>query len=122
VDRIGRALRDAVSKERSRFEKNLSFLATTASVSPFVGLFGTVWGIMVAFNNIGVSGSTSLDVVAPGISEALVTTAIGLAVAIPATIGFNFFQNKVQVIVATVEDFTTDLDPMIRTDVRTVET
>jgi len=108
IDNISRSLRKAAGSEEDRLERNLSFLATTASVTPFVGLFGTVWGIMIAFRNIGQTGSTSLDVVAPGISEALITTAIGLAVAISAVIGFNYLQGKIKALVGEIEGFSYD--------------
>lgn len=83
----------------------LPFLATTAAASPFIGLFGTVWGIMVAFRDIGMSGSTSIVAVAPGISEALINTAAGLAAAIPALIGYNYFGQRVRGIRARLDDF-----------------
>ena len=105
IDNVSRSLRKAVGSQEEKLERNLGFLATAASVTPFIGLFGTVWGIMIAFRNIGQTGSTSLDVVAPGISEALITTALGLAVAIPAVVGFNYLQGKVKVIVSEVEGF-----------------
>ena len=81
---VDRALLRASVVEVNKLEKRLSFLATTASITPFIGLFGTVWGIMMSFQTIGITGSTNLDAVAPGISEALVATAAGLAAAIPA--------------------------------------
>jgi biopolymer transport protein TolQ len=105
IENVSRSLRKAAASQEERLERNLSFLATTASVTPFIGLFGTVWGIMIAFQNIGQTGSTSLDVVAPGISEALITTAIGLAVAIPAVIGFNYLQGRIKVLVGEIEGF-----------------
>jgi biopolymer transport protein TolQ len=105
IDKVSRSLRKAAESQEEKLERNLSFLATTASVTPFIGLFGTVWGIMIAFRNIGQTGSTSLDVVAPGISEALITTAIGLAVAIPAVVGFNYFQGKIKAVVGEIEGF-----------------
>lgn len=105
IDNVSRSLRKAAGSQEEKLERNLSFLATTASVTPFIGLFGTVWGIMIAFRNIGQTGSTSLDVVAPGISEALITTAIGLAVAIPAVVGFNYFQGKIKAVVGEIEGF-----------------
>jgi biopolymer transport protein TolQ len=88
--------------------KSVGFLATTAATTPFIGLFGTVWGIMNAFQGIGEAGSTSLAVVAPGISEALVTTAIGLAAAIPALLGYNFLQSRLQVLVTEIDNFSGD--------------
>ena len=91
VDNVRRALRQGAASELARMQSSLSFLATTANTAPFIGLFGTVWGIMNSFHSIGLSKSASLATVAPGISEALVATAIGLAVAIPATVGYNLF-------------------------------
>ncbi|OIO04479.1 MAG: protein TolQ [Desulfovibrionaceae bacterium CG1_02_65_16] len=89
-DTLRRVLRQGVSEEMKRLSTSLSFLATCANAAPFIGLFGTVWGIMHAFHSIGLSQSAALATVAPGISEALVTTAIGLVVAIPATIAYNY--------------------------------
>lgn len=94
VDNVRRALRQGAASEMARLQRSLAFLATTANTAPFIGLFGTVWGIMNSFHSIGLSKSASLATVAPGISEALVATAIGLAVAVPATIGFNLFMGK----------------------------
>ena len=91
MDNIRRTLRQAVERELGMLAKSLSFLATCANATPFIGLFGTVWGIMHSFHNIGLQQSAALAAVAPGISEALVATAIGLAVAIPATLAYNFF-------------------------------
>jgi biopolymer transport protein TolQ len=85
-----------------------TFLATTASATPFIGLFGTVWGIMNSFREIGARGSAGLAVVAPGISEALIATAVGLAAAIPAVIAYNHYQNRVKVIATDIENFTAD--------------
>lgn len=94
VDNVRRALRQGAASEMARLQRALPFLATTANTAPFIGLFGTVWGIMNSFHSIGLSKSASLATVAPGISEALVATAIGLAVAIPATVGYNMFMGK----------------------------
>ena len=91
VDNVRRALRQGVGTELARLQSSLSVLATCANTAPFIGLFGTVWGIMSSFHSIGMLKSASLATVAPGISEALIATAIGLAVAVPATIGFNIF-------------------------------
>jgi biopolymer transport protein TolQ len=104
-DYIARVLRRATTSETQRLEKFLSFLATTGSTAPFIGLFGTVWGIMDSFHSIGQSGSASLAVVAPGISEALVTTAIGLVAAIPAVVGYNHFSHKVDVLSGEMDNF-----------------
>ena len=108
VDNIARALRRATTSEITRLEKYLTFLATTGSTAPFIGLFGTVWGIMTAFKGIGETGSASLAVVAPGIAEALVATAIGLVAAIPAVMGYNHFQTKLKVLIAEMDNFATE--------------
>jgi biopolymer transport protein TolQ len=105
LDSLSRSLARAATVELTRIERRLSFLATTASVTPFIGLFGTVWGIMDAFGNIARMGSASLTVVAPGISEALVTTAMGLLAAIPSAVFYNFFSSRVRVLSATLDDF-----------------
>ncbi len=106
VDNVRRALRQGAASELSRLHRSLSFLATTANTAPFIGLFGTVWGIMNSFHSIGLSKSASLATVAPGISEALVATAIGLAVAVPATIGYNLFMGKLSQIDTLLTSFT----------------
>ena len=108
VDNVSRALRQAVSIESRRLEKALPFLATTGNTSPFIGLFGTVWGIMDAFRSIGIKGSASLSVVAPGISEALIATAAGLAAAIPAVVAYNHYLNKIRTITSDMEDFSSE--------------
>ena len=108
IDNITRALRRATTSEITRLEKYLTFLATTGSTAPFIGLFGTVWGIMTAFKGIGETGSASLSVVAPGIAEALIATAIGLVAAIPAVMGYNHFQNKIKVLIAGMDSFSTE--------------
>jgi biopolymer transport protein TolQ len=105
ADNVGRALRRATTLETQRLERYLTFLATTGSAAPFIGLFGTVWGIMDSFRSIGLTGSASLAVVAPGISEALVATAIGLVAAIPAVIGYNHFVNKVNILTGEMDNF-----------------
>ncbi|PKN72345.1 MAG: protein TolQ, partial [Deltaproteobacteria bacterium HGW-Deltaproteobacteria-10] len=94
IDNVQRALNRASNTEMTKLESSLGFLATTGSASPFIGLFGTVWGIMETFKAIGARGSATLAVVAPGISEALIATAAGLAAAIPAVIFYNYFLNK----------------------------
>jgi biopolymer transport protein TolQ len=104
-----RAMRRAMTTEIARLERWLPFLATTASACPFIGLFGTVWGIIAAFHGIGQQGSASLAVVAPGISEALIATAAGLAAAIPAVMGYNFFVNRVKHWATEMESFSLDL-------------
>ncbi len=94
IENVSRALRRATNSEITRLEKYTTFLATTGSTSPFIGLFGTVWGIMSAFEGIGKTGSASLAVVAPGIAEALIATAIGIAVAVPAVLAYNFLMRQ----------------------------
>lgn len=96
VTRLSRTLRYASLREMGGLERSLIFLATTGNVTPFIGLFGTVWGIMDAFHSIGLTGSANLGAVAPGIAEALVATAAGIAVAIPGVIGYNYFLNRVK--------------------------
>ena len=108
IDNIARALRRATTSEITRLEKYVTFIATTGSTAPFIGLFGTVWGIMTAFKGIGESGSASLAVVAPGIAEALIATAIGLVAAIPAVMGYNHFQHKIKVLIAVMDNFSTE--------------
>jgi len=108
VDNIARSLRRATTSEITRLEKYLTFLATTGATAPFIGLFGTVWGIMSAFKKIGESGSASLSVVAPGIAEALIATAIGLVAAIPAVMGYNHFQHKIKVLISEMDSFSTE--------------
>ena len=109
LDAVHRAMRRAAALEIARLERYLPFLATTASATPFIGLFGTVWGIMASFHGIGVQGSANLAVVAPGISEALIATAMGLAAAIPAVIAYNYFVNRVKHWATEMEGFTMDL-------------
>jgi biopolymer transport protein TolQ len=105
LESLTRALVRAATGEVTRLERRVTFLATTASVSPFIGLFGTVWGIMNAFSDIGRMGSANLAVVAPGISEALITTAAGLAAAIPAAVFFNFYSSRIKVLASMMDDF-----------------
>jgi biopolymer transport protein ExbB len=105
---LDRRLRQQMQKERGALESGLAVLATIGSTAPFVGLFGTVWGIMHALQDISKSGSASLDVVAGPIGEALIATAIGIAVAVPAVIGYNFFLRRNKVIWAGLDDFATD--------------
>ncbi len=108
IDNLNRALGKAKMFEKRRLEKFMSILANVASVGPFIGLFGTVWGIMGAFEGIARTGSASLAAVAPGISEALIATAFGLAAAIPAVVGYNIFANKVRGQMNNIDGFTAD--------------
>ena len=105
ISGVERALERAIGVEVSRLTGGMTFLATTASACPFIGLFGTVFGIMQSFRAIGQTGSTSIAAVAPGISEALVNTAAGLAAAIPALVFYNYFMGKVRAQRAGMEDF-----------------
>ena len=109
LEAVHRAMRRSASVEIARLERYLTFLATTASSTPFIGLFGTVWGVMAAFHGIGKQGSASLAVVAPGISEALIATAAGLAAAIPAVIAYNYFVTRVKDWATEMDGFTMDL-------------
>ena len=109
LDAVHRAMRRAAALEVAQLERYLPFLATTASATPFIGLFGTVWGIITAFHGIGAQGSASLAVVAPGISEALIATAAGLAAAIPAVMGYNYFVNRVRHWATEMDGFMLDL-------------
>lgn len=103
---LERSLKRAANVEITLLSRGTGLLATTAAASPFIGLFGTVWGIMVAFQDIGTSGSTSLVAVAPGIAEALVNTALGLGAAIPALMGYNYFANQIRDFRSQMTDFT----------------
>jgi len=116
MDNLKRAIRKAESQEIAQLGKALPFLATTGSSTPFIGLFGTVWGIMASFHDIGQRGSASLAVVAPGISEALIATAAGLAVAIPAVIFYNYYSNKLADIDNDVQVFSTDFLNLVERD------
>jgi biopolymer transport protein TolQ len=102
---LERSLQIGISEEVNKLERNMNWLATTAAVTPFIGLFGTVWGIIEAFEGLGLAGSASLRAVAPGISEALVATALGLAAAIPAAIFYNYYGHVIREIGARMEDF-----------------
>ena len=108
VENIYRALVRASNAEVASYERHVSWLATTASAAPFVGLFGTVWGIMNSFQSIGVTGAANLAVVAPGISEALITTATGIGAAIPAVIAYNHFAGQIKRIAVDMDCFTHD--------------
>lgn len=108
MNTIDRTLKRVAGTELTRLEKTLTFLATTGNATPFIGLFGTVWGIMDAFRQIGFRGSTSLAVVAPGISEALIATAAGLFAAVPAVIAYNYFLNKMRILSSQMESFSAE--------------
>ena len=108
IENVERAMKRAATQEITKLERSLTFLATTASAAPFVGLFGTVWGIMNAFRGLSVTQSSSIQAVAPGISEALIATAIGLAAAIPAVIAYNHFAGQVRVLSAEMDNFASE--------------
>jgi biopolymer transport protein TolQ len=116
MDNLKRTLRKAENNQLALLGRYLSFLATTGSATPFIGLFGTVWGIMTSFQDIGMRGSASLAVVAPGISEALVATAAGLAVAIPAVIFYNYYSNKLTDVENDMQAFSTDFMNLVERD------
>ena len=121
TDNVKRALRRAINTEMTRVTQMVPFLATTGNTTPFIGLFGTVWGIMGSFHGIGLKGSANLAVVAPGISEALVATAAGLAVAIPAVIAFNHFMQKVRILESELQSFSADFLNIIERDILRIE-
>lgn len=106
---VQRANQIATSEEMSRLERRLSWLATTGAVTPFIGLFGTVWGIIDAFHGLGTAGAATLRAVAPGISEALITTAMGLFAAIPAVIAYNLLNNQIREFGSRMDDFSLEL-------------
>jgi biopolymer transport protein TolQ len=116
-DNVQRALRRAITSEVTRMTQLVPFLATTGNTSPFIGLFGNVWGIMNSFHGIGVRGSANLAVVAPGIAEALIATAAGLAVAIPSVIFFNHFTQKIRTIESELHSFSADFINIIERDI-----
>ncbi len=108
-EEVKRLLRRYEALESERVHSYLTFLATTGSTAPFIGLLGTVWGIMNAFRGIGQAGSASLAVVAPGIAEALITTAVGLATAIPSVLGYNYYLSRARKLTVEMEDFSEEL-------------
>ncbi len=110
---IQRAMQIASSEEITRFERNVPWLAITGAVTPFIGLFGTVWGIIDAFHGLGTAGAATLRAVAPGISEALVTTAAGLAAAIPAVIAYNLIIGSIREMASRNDDFTLEMLNMV---------
>ena len=114
IGNVERALRRAQSAELTRLETKVSFLATTASTAPFIGLFGTVWGVMNSFIAIHGEKSAGLDVVAPGIAEALIATALGLAAAIPAVMAYNYFVRRIRVVDSETASFANDYLNIIR--------
>ena len=120
-ENVKRALRRAINTEMTRMMQMVPFLATTGNTTPFIGLFGTVWGIMGSFAGIGLKGSANLATVAPGISEALVATATGLGAAIPAVIAFNYFMNKIRIVETELHSFSADFLNIIERDILRIE-
>lgn len=110
---ISLVLNKAINREITRLSNRLEFLATTGSTAPFIGLFGTVWGIMHSFRSIGVQGTASIGGVAPGIAEALIATAAGLIAAIPAVIFFNFLSDRIRSFTSMMDDFSHDFIYMV---------
>ncbi|HCP47050.1 MAG TPA: protein TolQ [Deltaproteobacteria bacterium] len=119
LDNVARALRKAASESLTRLERWIPFLASCGSAAPFIGLFGTVWGILRAFQEIGVRGTTSIAEVGPYISEALIATAVGLFAAIPAVMFFNYFATRLKVISAEINHFTYDFLNLVERHERT---
>jgi biopolymer transport protein TolQ len=114
IESIQRALDRARTTAITEMESRVPLLGTTASAGPFIGLFGTVWGIMNSFRNIGAKGAANLATVAPGIAEALVATAIGLMAAIPAVMAYNFFSRRIRVLASEMETFSSDFLNIVR--------
>lgn len=115
-DRLELSMDVAIDREVERQEKGLTFLATTGAISPFVGLFGTVWGIKTSFEAIAVSQNTSLSVVAPGIAEALAATALGLFAAIPATVAYNYFSGQIGRFSSRIQHFADRFTNLLSTE------
>lgn len=116
---VQRNMRATLAKEQTLLEKHLPFLATVASVSPYIGLFGTVWGIMNSFRGLAGSSQATLSAVAPGISEALIATAIGLFAAIPALIAYNKFISESDSLVSSMEGFKEEFSAVLHRDIQT---
>lgn len=108
AENVGRALRKASSEQLTRLERSIPFLASCGSAAPFIGLFGTVWGILRAFQQIGATGTTSISEVGPFIAEALIATAVGLFAAIPAVLFFNYFATRLKVLASELNHFSYD--------------
>lgn len=117
IENVKRSLRRSIRTEVANLSQLVPFLATAGNTAPFIGLFGTVWGIMTSFQGIAQSGSANLAVVAPGISEALVVTAAGLAVAIPSVIAYNYFVQRLRMITAELEGFSADFLNIVERDI-----
>ncbi len=107
-DNLERALRRTIAVQRAEMEKLTTFLATTGSTAPFIGLFGTVWGILRAFQKIGATGQATVATVGPDIAHALIATAVGLAAAIPAVMAYNFFRSRIRALAGEMDTFSDD--------------
>ena len=118
-DNLARSLRRASTVELTNLERLIPFLATTGSTAPFIGLFGTVWGILRAFQKIGESGQATLEVVGPDIAHALIATAVGLAAAIPAVMAYNFFNSRIRILSNEMENFSSDFMNIVKRHFRT---
>lgn len=119
TENVERSLRRASAVEITSLEHRISFLATTGATAPFIGLFGTVWGILRAFQRIGVEGSASIEVVGPDIAHALIATAVGLAAAIPAVMAYNYFNTRLRVLSSEMENFSSDFLNIVKRHFRT---
>lgn len=108
LDNLTRALRRAATVERTGLERMTTFLATTGSTAPFIGLFGTVWGILRAFQKIGLTGQATIQTVGPDIAHALIATAVGLFAAIPAVMAYNYFNSRIRILTSEMENFSSD--------------
>lgn len=120
-ERIEKVMQITIEREAEKLNNRLIFLASTGSVSPLAGLFGTVWGIMASFQAIGVTKNTNIAAVAPGVAEALLTTAVGLIAAIPAVIAYNKFANDIERMLNKMETFAGELDTIIARQIDYVE-
>jgi biopolymer transport protein TolQ len=118
TDNLTRTLRRAAAVESTQMQKYMTFLATTGSTAPFIGLFGTVWGIMRAFAKLESAGAATIQVVGPDIAHALIATAVGLAAAIPAVIGFNYFNASIRVLNTEMDNFSADFLNIVKRHVR----
>ncbi|MBX2799088.1 MAG: MotA/TolQ/ExbB proton channel family protein [Myxococcales bacterium] len=118
TDNLTRTLRRASAVESTNLERYVTFLGTTGSTAPFIGLFGTVWGILRAFQKLGGGGAATIDIVGPDIAHALIATAVGLAAAIPAVIAFNYFNNGIRVLNTEMENFSADFLNIVKRHLR----
>ena len=114
-------LEGLVETESVKLEKNLTFLATSVTISPVLGLLGTVWGLLLAFRNMGIQGATSIEVVGPGVAEALITTVAGLLVAIPAAVGYNYLITRVRQSTLQMENFIAQLPPLKESEISNIK-